>query len=111
MADPPDPRLLVAIALVCATLAVIAAVLAWRQYVRHREEIGVLRRRKERLKQALWATGERYWDYDLATQRVTLLETDRGDGSLRLHGMHFGVATGTLARLEAGRFVPVAVGD
>nr|WP_255683486.1 EAL domain-containing protein [Luteimonas sp. MHLX1A] len=85
VADPPDPRLLVAIALVCATLAVIAAVLAWRQHVRHREEIGVLRRRKERLKQALWATGERYWDYDLATQRVTLLETERGDGSLRLH--------------------------
>lgn len=30
------------------------------------------------------------------------------DGSLRLHGMHFGVATGALTRLEAGRFVPVA---
>lgn len=33
------------------------------------------------------------------------------DGRLRLHGLHFDIRTGVLARLEAGRFVPVAAGD
>ena len=56
---------------VLAALA-LALILAWRRHRDRRRERGYfaqIRDRDERLKLALWASGEQFWDYDL-DQRV-----------------------------------------
>src|SRR5690606_5451768 len=41
-----------------------------------RSHVSRLRDREERLNLALWATGERYWDYDVASGRINRLALD-----------------------------------
>jgi len=65
--DPADPRLLGAVAIVLALL--VAAI---RRH-RNRRMLRSLRQRGERLKMALWATGEHYWEYDVGSRVVRLL--------------------------------------
>src|SRR3546814_4439042 len=53
-------------------------------------DLAKLRDREEQLKLALWATGEHYWDYDLASGKLRRFqpddETTRPDGLARLSG-------------------------
>src|SRR3546814_1958053 len=55
-----------------------------------RAYVAKLRDREEQLKLALWATGEHYWDYDLASGKLRRFqpddETTRADGLARLSG-------------------------
>src|SRR3546814_5496161 len=55
-----------------------------------RAYVAKLRDREEQLKLALWATGEHYWDYDLASGKLRRFqpddETTRPDGLARLSG-------------------------
>ena len=67
--DPADPRVLVAILLLLALAA--AAALAYRNRTRRR--LRRLGERGDRLRMALWATGEHYWEYDVASQALHLL--------------------------------------
>jgi diguanylate cyclase (GGDEF)-like protein/PAS domain S-box-containing protein len=59
-----------------ALLAAIFAVLTHRRRHRDHAYLAQLRDREERLKLALWATGERYWDYDLRTGKLHRLVLD-----------------------------------
>src|SRR5690606_26675026 len=57
----------------------LAAALAILMTLRRRSErayVSQLREREERLKLALWATGEHYWDYNLSTGRLTRAQPD-----------------------------------
>ena len=63
-------------------LALIGAV-AWRLRERRREELGwfaQIREREERLKLALWASGEQFWDYDLRTRMLHRMRVDEEVG-------------------------------
>src|SRR3546814_14709693 len=55
-----------------------------------RAYVAKLRDREEQLKLALWATGEHYWDYDLASGKLRRFqpddETTLADGLARLAG-------------------------
>ena len=73
---------LIAGAVLLALLVVALATLTFRRRRSERIHLAQLREREERLKLALWATGERYWDYDVTTGRLHRLLLD---------------ATGTLA--------------
>ena len=67
-----------------SVLLVALVVLIVRRRQSERSHLARLRDREERLKLALWATGERYWDYDLASGRVNrlALETHEPGGQL-----------------------------
>jgi diguanylate cyclase (GGDEF)-like protein/PAS domain S-box-containing protein len=70
-----------------ATLAILAllatvCVLVVRRRRRERCYLAQLRDREERFKMALWATGERYWDYHLDSGRLQRLVVHSGNGSL-----------------------------
>lgn len=70
LADPAvDLLLLGTVILVLALLATLA-IIQWRRRQSESAYIAQLRDREERLKLALWATGEHYWDYNLASGRV-----------------------------------------
>lgn len=61
-----------------ATLA-LAIVLIWRRHRDRRRERGYfaqIREREERLKLALWASGEQFWDYDLANRVLRRTRAD-----------------------------------
>ncbi|HEY4582502.1 MAG TPA: EAL domain-containing protein, partial [Lysobacter sp.] len=66
----------------------------WLQRRRHdTAHLAALREREERLKVALWASGEEFWDYDLrdgSVHRVHVRTTDDGDARLETeaHGDH-----------------------
>src|SRR5690606_12829695 len=70
----------------------LAAALAILMTLRRRSErayVSRLREREERLKLALWATGEHYWDYDLSTGKLLRAQPDDtivNDGLPRLPG-------------------------
>jgi len=70
----------------------LAAALAILMTLRRRSErayVSQLREREERLKLALWATGEHYWDYDLSTGKLLRAQPDDtivNDGLPRLPG-------------------------
>jgi diguanylate cyclase (GGDEF)-like protein/PAS domain S-box-containing protein len=63
-----------------ALLAAIALLLAWlrwkRQRLREQRFYRELHEREERLKLALWASGEQFWDYDLERRRLLRLQPD-----------------------------------
>ncbi len=63
--------------LLVPALAVALAVLATLRRRSERAYVARLREREERLKLALWATGEHYWDYDLATGKLRRSQPDR----------------------------------
>src|SRR5690606_28777212 len=65
--DPADPRLLGAAILLLVAVAVVV------QRNRARQRLQRLLQREERLKMALWATGEHYWEYDVGSQALRLL--------------------------------------
>lgn len=62
--------LLPAITLIALVLVTLQALGLRRRRQREKTYIAELREREERLKLALWATGEHYWHYDMGTQRV-----------------------------------------
>jgi len=68
--------------LLAALLVIAGAWLAWhRRRVLERGYFDRIRDREERLKLALWGSGEQYWDYDLALgelQRMTVTDDVRG---------------------------------
>jgi len=75
LTSPDDLRLLVPAA--AATLLLVAlVVILLRRRRSERAHVARLLDREERLKLALWATGERYWDYDVATGKLHRLATD-----------------------------------
>src|SRR5690606_42072773 len=57
-------------------LLVALVVITLRRRQSERSHVARLRDREERLKLALWATGERYCDYDVASGRVNRLALD-----------------------------------
>ncbi|QDQ73668.1 EAL domain-containing protein [Pseudoluteimonas lycopersici] len=63
-----------------ALFAAIALLLAWlrwkRQRLREQRFYRELHEREERLKLALWASGEQFWDYDLESKRLLRLQPD-----------------------------------
>ncbi len=78
--------------LIAVVLATLLAVGLWAMTTRRRRErayLEQLRDREERFKMALWATGERYWDYHLASgtlQRLLVHPQDRRLGDqISLH--------------------------
>ncbi|MGI8560868.1 MAG: diguanylate cyclase domain-containing protein, partial [Luteimonas sp.] len=78
--------------LIALVLATLLAVGLWAMTTRRRRErayLEQLRDREERFKMALWATGERYWDYHLASgtlQRLLVQPQDRRLGDqISLH--------------------------
>src|SRR3546814_15019478 len=75
--------------LVLALVAALAILVALRRRS-ERAYVAKLRDREEQLKLALWATGEHYWDYDLASGKLRRFqpddETTRADGPHRLSG-------------------------
>lgn len=89
MTDHADLLLLGFIVLVLALVAALAILMALRRRS-ERAYVAKLRDREEQLKLALWATGEHYWDYDLASGKLRRFqpddETTRPDGLARLSG-------------------------
>ncbi len=78
--------------LIALVLATLLAVGLWTMTTRRRRErayLEQLRDREERFKMALWATGERYWDYHLESgtlQRLLVHPQDRRlDDHISLH--------------------------
>ena len=63
-----------------ALLAAIASLFAWTRWQRHRQReqrfYRELHEREERLKLALWASGEQFWDYDLERRQLLRLQPD-----------------------------------
>lgn len=63
-----------------ALLAAIAVLFAWRHWKRNRQReqrfYRELHEREERLKLALWASGEQFWDYDLDRKELLRLQPD-----------------------------------
>ncbi len=51
---------------------------------RMRADMDLLRERTDRLKMALWASGERYWEYDPATHTARVLETETAPAAILL---------------------------
>ncbi|UHQ20844.1 EAL domain-containing protein [Lysobacter sp. KIS68-7] len=63
-------------------LLALACALAWmfvQRRRRERDHFEQLREREERLKLALWASGELFWDYDLARRELRSMRTQEGD--------------------------------
>src|SRR3546814_4997736 len=89
LTDHADLLLLGFIVLVLALVAALAILMALRRRS-ERAYVAKLRDREEQLKLALWATGEHYWDYDLASGKLRRFqpddETTRADGLARLSG-------------------------
>src|SRR5690606_6824637 len=73
--NPGDLQLMAAAAAVLVLLVALV-VITLRRRQSERSHVARLRDREERLKLALWATGERYWDYDVASGRVNRLALD-----------------------------------
>lgn len=67
----------------CAALLLFGAI-AWlliQRRRREREYFAQIRDREERLKLALWASGELFWDYDLARGELRSMRSQEDDGS------------------------------
>ena len=75
--DPADPLLPGVVMFLLTLLAgALLAMLLLRQRRRARQQLDLLAEREERLKMALWATGEHYWEYDVGTRRVRVLQIE-----------------------------------
>jgi diguanylate cyclase (GGDEF)-like protein/PAS domain S-box-containing protein len=73
--DSAELQLIVSLALACALIGVLAVV--WTRRVRSdRTHAQQLRDREDRLKLALWASSEQYWDYDLKTRHLRRMWVD-----------------------------------
>ena len=81
--NPGELQLIIIAAAGSLVLAALLAVLLRRRQSERLQQAR-LRDREERLKLALWATGERYWDYDVGSGRVSRLALDglEADGRL-----------------------------
>jgi len=77
--NPGDLQLIVAAAAV-SLLLVALVVITLRRRQSERSHVARLRDREERLQLALWATGERYWDYDVASGKINRLALDSHEG-------------------------------
>ncbi|HET8819193.1 MAG TPA: EAL domain-containing protein [Xanthomonadaceae bacterium] len=76
------PAYLLAYAVI-ALLLLAAIVGTWiRRRSRERGYFRQIREREERLKLALWASGEQFWDYDLVGQRLHWMRGDDAAGSM-----------------------------
>src|SRR5690606_16567397 len=73
--NPGNLQLIVA-AVAVSVLLVALVVITLRRRQSERSHVSRLRDREERLNLALWATGERYWDYDVASGRINRLALD-----------------------------------
>jgi len=71
-----DAHSLLMAALFLIVLAAVLIVLVLHRYRYGRRLQADLREREQRLRLALWATGEYYWDFDLATRKVSWLPGD-----------------------------------
>ena len=63
-----------------AACAALALLFGWTRWKRHRQReqrfYRELHEREERLKLALWASGEQFWDYDLERKQILRLQPD-----------------------------------
>ena len=75
LTNPDDLRLLVPAAAASLLLITLVVILVRRRRS-ERSYVARLLDREERLKLALWATGERYWDYDVASGKLHRMSTD-----------------------------------
>lgn len=78
MIEPSPVHVTGAAALIALLLALIVALLVvlLRRRSSERAYVAEIDDRRERLKLALWATGERYWDYDVASGQLRRLLDD-----------------------------------
>ena len=87
---PPWRRPLVIAAALLAALALLLA-LGWRWHERRQRERGYfaqIREREERLKLALWASGEQFWDYHLDDHTLHRMQVDGSVGQTPEIGVH-----------------------
>jgi PAS domain S-box-containing protein len=73
--DHADLLMLGIIVLVLALVAALIVLMTLRRRS-ERAYVSQLREREERLKLALWATGEHYWDYDLVADKLRRSQPD-----------------------------------
>jgi diguanylate cyclase (GGDEF)-like protein/PAS domain S-box-containing protein len=93
---PPWWRHPQVIAVAALALLGLLAVLAWRHHQQTRRERGLfeaIREREQRLKLALWGSGEIFWDYDLQRGDMHAMRIDEhgmqdADSSMQLVGEH-----------------------
>ena len=78
---PPAHYMALLIALLVLALAAIVAAAHRRREREHRAHVRALSEREEKLRLALWASGEQYWQYDLERRELerTRVEPDRSD--------------------------------
>ncbi|MGO1003853.1 EAL domain-containing protein [Lysobacter sp. CA196] len=77
--EPPLWRHPLAIALAALAALGLALSFGWRWHVARQRERGYfaqIREREERLKLALWASGEQFWDYDLKRRELHRMRVD-----------------------------------
>ena len=78
----PGEWQLVTLVLAVLLLALVAGMAAWHYWRRHNSRRGSASRwnwdREEHLKLALWASGEQFWDYDLAHRSMYRLRAHEG---------------------------------
>ncbi|WP_189456809.1 EAL domain-containing protein [Cognatilysobacter bugurensis] len=73
-----------ALAAAAAFVLAVLAALAWWWRLRRQQERGYfeqIREREERLKLALWASGEQFWDFDLASRMLHRMQVDEELGA------------------------------
>ncbi|HEU0305680.1 MAG TPA: EAL domain-containing protein [Lysobacter sp.] len=84
------------IAVAALALLALLALLAWRHHQQTRRERGLfeaIREREQRLKLALWGSGEIFWDYDLQRGDMHAMHIDEhgmqeADSGMQLVGQH-----------------------
>ncbi|WP_460813090.1 EAL domain-containing protein [Luteimonas pelagia] len=82
--EPPAWRHPLALAAYALLALLVAAAAAWQWHRRRQRERGFFRQiqeREERLKLALWASGEQFWDYDLARGELHWMRADDETGA------------------------------
>ncbi|WP_196778721.1 EAL domain-containing protein [Cognatilysobacter tabacisoli] len=75
------PSTLAAAVMVALALALWLGVQWHERRQRERGYFHAIREREERLKLALWASGEQFWDYDLATRTMHRMRADEQSGA------------------------------
>ncbi|MGH8086543.1 MAG: EAL domain-containing protein [Lysobacter sp.] len=81
---PPFWRHPLAIAAAVIAGLLLLSMFGWRWHLNRRREQGwfrQIREREERLKLALWASGEQFWDYDLATREMHRMRVPEPSGA------------------------------
>jgi diguanylate cyclase (GGDEF)-like protein/PAS domain S-box-containing protein len=75
--------------LLAGALAVVLAFVLRRRIVSEKRHIEDLMEREERLKLALWASAEQYWDFDLASRMLNRMWVDSPNGEVELEVAKF----------------------